>query len=267
MTTSKIRTSEIVARDDEIHIAGQVFGTPIVTKGLTWLPLVELGGWLIMAWYAGQRRPERSWPTRLGVGALTMPVLLGSEWCHNLAHAAAAQAVGKPMDALRVTWGMPLVVYYDIEDRQVTPRQHILRALGGPLFNAGLLAFCLALQRASKPDGLAREVADVAVGMNAFLCSVSLLPIPGIDGGPILKWSLVEAGKTPAQADETLRKVNGPLGILLGILSGLFIKRRKHLLGGFLGLLAATSLSIAGGLLRESKESPWLRNKNQSKNS
>ena len=48
-----------------------------------------------------------------------MPIVLGSEWCHNLAHAAAARAIGKPVDAIRITWGMPLLVYYDINDKNV----------------------------------------------------------------------------------------------------------------------------------------------------
>jgi len=74
-----------------------------------------------MAWVAKKRVPERSWLQSLGIGALTMLVVLGSEWCHNLAHAAAARMVGKPMDAIRITWGMPLVVYYDINDENVTP--------------------------------------------------------------------------------------------------------------------------------------------------
>ena len=62
-----------------------------------------------------------------------MTAILGSEWCHSLAHAAAARSIGKPMDALRIDWGMPLVVYYDVDNEKVAPREHIIRALGGPV--------------------------------------------------------------------------------------------------------------------------------------
>ncbi len=40
------------------------------------------------------------------------------------------------MDAMRIFWGTPLLVYFDIEDPSVTPKEHITRALGGPMFNA-----------------------------------------------------------------------------------------------------------------------------------
>ncbi|MFC1879629.1 hypothetical protein ACFLZW_06910 [Chloroflexota bacterium] len=244
---------------EDFKVVGQVFGVPLVTKGLTWLPLTEVGVWAFMTWYAGKNNPERTWSQRLGVGALTMPVILGSEWGHNLAHAAAAKLVAKPMDALRVTWGMPLVVYFDTEDKNVTPTQHIMRSVGGPIFNSSLLLFCLALRGAFKPDSLGREVANVAVGVNAFLSSVSLLPIPGIDGGSILKWSLVKSGQTHKEADKTVRKVNGLVGALLAVFSGALFKRRKHLLGGFIALMAAICMGVASGRLREEKSSPWMR--------
>jgi hypothetical protein len=104
----------IVSPEDEVTKVGQAFSTPLVVKGKTWLPLTQLAAWPVMAWVARKRVPKRTWLQSLGVGALTTPVMLGSEWGHNLAHAAAARVVGKPMDAIRITWGMPLVVYYMI---------------------------------------------------------------------------------------------------------------------------------------------------------
>jgi len=204
-----------------------------------------------MAWVAKKRVPERSWLQSLGIGALTMLVVLGSEWCHNLAHAAAARMVGKPMDAIRITWGMPLVVYYDINDENVTPRQHIMRALGGPVFNALALPIVLFFQHRTHPKSMARDIANAAVGTNSFLPAVGLLPIPGIDGGPILKWSLVENGQTPKEADMMVRKVDGVLGILLTLAGTLAFKKRRWLVGGLLIQLAALALSIALGIFKE----------------
>jgi Zn-dependent protease len=180
-----------------------------------------------------------------------MPIVLGSEWCHNLAHAAAARMVGKPMDAIRITWGMPLIVYYDINDEEVTPRQHITRALGGPVFNILVLPLALYFKSHTNPRSLIRDMANVAVGTNAFLPSVGLLPIPGIDGGPILKWSLVEKGQTLKEADNTVRKVDGVLGLLLTIAGALSFKKRRWLLGGLLIQLAGIALSVALGLFKE----------------
>jgi Zn-dependent protease len=232
-------------------VIGQVFGAPLVVKGRTWFPYTELGVWLLMAWLSGKGRPDRSIGERLGVGALTAAVLLGSEWGHNLAHAAAATRVGKPMDALKVTWGMPLVIYHDINDRTVSPRQHILRALGGPAFNAAVLPFALLLRRFSRPRSAARDAANVAVGMNLFLCSASLLPIPGIDGGPILKWTLVEKGFSVSKADETVKKVDRALGAGLGAAAGVALKKQRKFLGVILGLFAGLALAVGLGWIKE----------------
>lgn len=241
----------VVRPADEVTTVGRAFGTPLVVKGQTWLPLTELAVWLLMAWLAGWGRPDRAWGQRLGIGALTTFVLLGSEWCHNLAHAAAARLVGKPMDALRIVWGMPLVVYYDIGDETVTPREHVLRALGGPVCNALILPFALLFRRFTREGSALRDVANTAVGMNAFLSTVSLLPIPGIDGGPILKWSLVERGSTPDAADETVKGVNRVMSGGLGLAAGVALQRRRWFLGSILALFAALALALGIGLVEE----------------
>lgn len=231
---------------DEVTTLCKVFGTPLVVKGKTWLLLIELVVWGFMARVAGKRRPQRSWLARLGVGALTMPMIVGFEWGHNFAHAAAARLVRKPMDALRITWGTPLVVYYEIADESVTPRQHIVRALGGPVFNFGVLVVSLLLRRRTHPDSVTRDVADAASGMNLFLCTFSLLPLPGIDGGPILKWSLVERGHTPDEADKIVQKVDSVLGVALTTAGAIALKRHRRWWG--LGLLTFGLLSLALGL-------------------
>ena len=241
----------VVRPTDEVTTVGCVFGTPVVVKGRTWLPLTQVAVWLIMDWHAGRGHPDGSWGKRLGTGALTMAAILGSEWCHNLAHAAAARLVGKPMDALRIAWGMPLVIYYDINDESVTPRQHIARALGGPLFNALLLPLAL-LSRTLAPEGsMRRDVADAAVGMNAFLSTASLLPIPGIDGGPILKWALVERGSTPEEADETVYVVDRAVGGGLGVAAIVAFKKRRRFLASILALFSVLALAVGFGLVRE----------------
>ena len=241
----------VVRPQDEVATLANIFESRLVIKGKTWFPLVQLIAWPIMAWVAKKRRPERDWTKSLGIGALTMPVVLGSEWGHNIAHAAAANLVGKPVDAIRVVYGMPLLVYYDINDEDVTPRQHIARALGGPLFNLCLLPIAVLLRRISQPDSTARDIANAAVGANLFLPAFGLLPIPGIDGGPILKWSLVERGASPADADLTVRKVDGVLGAVFALTAVQAFKKRRPLLGAVLMQVAALAWGIALGLLRE----------------
>ena len=215
----------VLCPDDETISVGRVFATPLRVKGFTWFPLTQCIVWGIMSWIAGRTRPDRSLGERIRIATYTMPVVLGSEWGHNLAHAAAANRIGKPMDAIRITWGMPLCVYYDINDYSVTPRQHILRALGGPLFSFILLVISRTVRCITPRDSVFREVADVSYATNAFLSTVSLLPIPGIDGGPILKWSLGDSGRTVEEADQVIRKVDGALGFVLSFFSGAAINR------------------------------------------
>jgi Zn-dependent protease len=155
------------------------------------------------------------------------------------------------MDAIRITWGMPLCVYYDINDDSVTPPQHILRALGGPFFSITLLVISGAARRITPKDSVVREIADVSCATNAFLSTVSLLPIPGIDGGPILKWSLVERGRTAEEADQEIRKVDGGLGIALSFLSGAAISKGKRVIGLLSAMLALMSFGVAFGWIRE----------------
>ncbi|MEE8121141.1 MAG: hypothetical protein V3T55_06400 [Anaerolineales bacterium] len=246
-----MRKPPVLRPDDEAISVGRVFGTPLMIKGFTWFPLTQSIMWGIMSWIAGKTRPDRSLGERMRMATFTMPAVLGSEWGHNLAHAAAARWIGKPMDAIRISWGMPLCVYYDINDDSVTPRQHIFRALGGPLFSFTLLVISSAIRRFSPKDSLSREVADVSVVTNAFLSTVSLLPIPGIDGGPILKWSLVDRGRTVEEADRVIRKIDGGLGIALSFFSGAAISRGRRVIGLLSAMLAVMSFGVALGWIRE----------------
>jgi Zn-dependent protease len=80
---------------------------------------------------------------------------------------------------------------------------------------------------------------------------VSLLPIPGIDGGPILKWSLVEKGYEIAEADQVVQRINGPLSLTLGLFSGWAFLNKKNLAGVFSALLALISFGIFTGKIKE----------------
>jgi len=237
--------------EDRPAILGHVFGTPMVVKGWSGLPVVELVVWVILSWVARRNRPAWTLKEQVWAGAVTTTIMLGSEWCHNLAHTALAHRIGKPVDAIRIVWGMPLLIYYDINDQLVSPRQHILRALGGPVFN-GMMVLVAWLAKGFTHQGTpTRYAVDFALGTNSFLSTVSLFPIPGIDGGPILKWSLVERGHSPAQADELVKGVNRILGSGLGLAAGLALKKRRKWLGLVLAAFAATSLAIGFGYLKE----------------
>ncbi|MBI9050857.1 MAG: hypothetical protein JEZ00_15660 [Anaerolineaceae bacterium] len=240
-----------VKPDDEVTTVANIFSSRVVVKGKTWLPFSQIFTGLLMSYLALKRIPQRTLIQSLGIGAMAMPVVLGSEWGHNFAHATAAHCVGKPVDAIRIVWGMPILVYYDVNDQQVAPRQHIIRALGGPLFNMLLLPFALLAKRISKESSAMRDIANAATATNAFIVFGGLLPIPIIDGGAILKWSLVETGHSIPEADITVRKVNGMLGIGLVAATIETAKKKRWIWSVICAMFAVSALGVALGILKE----------------
>jgi hypothetical protein len=242
---------KVVSADDPVNQIGTIFDAPLVTKGWTWLPLTEIIVMGIMTREAGRLHPNRNWLTRLRTAILTTTVILGSEWCHNLAHAVGAKMVRHPVDAIRVTWGMPLLVYHDLEDPKVSPHQHIVRAIGGPIINSFFFLMAFLLRPLTKPGSILRDGVNAALWMNTFLVTIGMLPIPGIDGGAVLKWALVEKGQTTMQADQTVRKANVASAAGLGTGAALAIKNHKHFLGVVLTVFASISLAVGAGFFRE----------------
>ena len=233
------------------EVIGILGKTEVTRQGWTWLPISQLIVWGVLSRESRKRNPGKSW-FRAGVeGFCKMAVMLGSEWGHNLAHLTASNMIDKPMDQFRIQLGMPRCIYHQLNDPEVKPREHVVRALGGPVFNWMILPFTCLARRLTRPDSIAGATARTAFQTNLFLGLISLLPIPGIDGAPILKWSLVERGRTIPEADEVVRKANGPLALLLGLISSAAFLKKKPLLGFFSLMLGVTSLSVFTGLLKE----------------
>ncbi len=107
--------------------------------GYTWIPIAQLALWGIFTRSASRRKPDNTRPQWSREGFLKMAVVLGSEWCHNLAHLLASNWIGKPMDKMRIQAGMPRCTYQEINDPNVSPRQHITRSLSGPIISFLLL--------------------------------------------------------------------------------------------------------------------------------
>jgi Zn-dependent protease len=236
--------------DQPIKTIGNVFGTPFAIQGWNWLPLNQLLVWGLFTWRSMEKHTTWTWYQHTLLGVLKMIALLGAEWCHNLAHVAAAQAVGKPVDAMRLILGMPVLIYNEPEHPSITPRQHLLRSLAGPICNFTLLFISKLFQIYSPTGSPAREVADTAVGMNTFIASASLLPVPVFDGGPILKWSLIERGFTPEKAAVVSTQAQKIIGAGLLGSAALAFHKRRWLLAAILALLSLLSLLTGFGKLK-----------------
>src|SRR5512146_1889019 len=96
-------------------------GVLIVVQPIFWpLPFLVTG---VLAWIAGLRRPDRSWPERLGIGLLALPVALLADIGHAMAHTISARLAGAPMDEILLSAEMPRTLY---NNNDVPPQIHIL---------------------------------------------------------------------------------------------------------------------------------------------
>jgi len=237
--------------NEKFKVLVNVFDTPVQIKGVSWFPVTQGIVWAIFTRSARKRSPEISTGKAVREGLLKMLVMLGSEWCHNFAHVLAAYLVGKPMDAIRIQLGMPRCHYQELNPVDVTPEQHLIRAAGGPVVSAGLLGLFRQIRCILPRNSAVYRAAGTAVGTNLFLSSVSLLPIPGIDGGPILKWGLVKVGASVAEADRIVQNVNGPLAALLVFVYAILISWKRYLAGAFSAMLGLTSFLVFTGAIKE----------------
>ena len=175
--------------------------------------LVNLAGlWGLLAWLAGRGHPERPWSLRLLIGLLSTIAMMVADLGHAVAHTISARYAGAPMDEILISEGMPRTLYHD---NDVPPRVHRLRALGGPIYSAVGLAISCLLRGLAPRDSLVREVAGRSCLGHGFIFGGSLAPLPIVDGGTMLKWTLVERGRTPEQVDEIVAQVDLSLGAAL----------------------------------------------------
>jgi hypothetical protein len=218
-----------------------VWHTPVKVKPAILANM--LGLWGLLTWLAGRREPEHPVLIRLLVGGLSTLALLSADLGHALAHIVSARLARAPMDEILISEGMPRTLY---RDDDVPPKAHRLRALGGPVFNGvGLLA-SLALRRLAPHHSAWREVLGWSSLGHGLLLAGSLAPLPIVDGGTILKWTLVEQGRTPAQADRVVRRA----GLVTGAgaaAAGVALAARRRWLPA-LGLLAGAAVAIAAAM-------------------
>jgi hypothetical protein len=182
--------------------------------------LVNLvGGWVALSFLAGKRHPERPPLIRLGMGALSIALIMAADVGHALAHGFGARRAGAPMDAIEVSANMPRTVYYN---NDVPPQAHRGRAIGGPIYSALGLLTGLVAHGVTERSSAARELADWWSIGNGLIFFGSLTPTPSVDGGSLLKWHLVARGGDEQAAEREVRRAGlATGGVLIGAGIGL----------------------------------------------
>ncbi len=189
-------------------ISLKVFDTPIKinVKMLLLIPVL----WGCLTWLGFYWHPERSLLSGLLIGLSSAILLLTAEYGHPLAHIFSARFAGAPMKEILISTDMARTLY---PDDKVSPNVHRIRALGGPIFNLLGLLLSLAIFGVTAGNSIIRELAGWSALGHGLLLVMSLTPVSIVDGGTLLKWTLVAGGKTEGEADDILRRVDWSIGI------------------------------------------------------
>lgn len=225
-------------------ITVRVFDTPVKVS-VKVLPFIIII-WGGVSWFGLYWHSERGFWQGLLIGFLSVSLLLIADFGHALAHIFSARRAGAPMDEILISGDMPRTIY---QNNDVAPNVHRMRALGGPIFNIVGLLISITIFEISSSDSLLREfMAWSAVGHGLLI--LSLLPLPIVDRGTILKWTLVDRGKTERQADELVRRINWVLGTLIVIIGIGLILMRVWMIGLILLGVGGGVFVMAAGKIR-----------------
>lgn len=203
-----------------------IFGTPLRIRPVV---LVNLGMlWAVAAFLEHFWHPHWTLGLILAVGFGAVILLLLADFGHAAAHIFSARRSGGPMDELYISGGMPRTRYFN---NDVPPEVHIGRSLGGPIFNlAGTLVSLAVLLLATKGSVMA-DLAGWSLTGQALILAGSLLPLPVVDGGVLLKWWLVRGGRTEAEAERFVKRAGWVSGIVIALVVVGVIAFRRGWLG------------------------------------
>jgi Zn-dependent protease len=162
---------------------------------------------------------------------------------HTIGHIISSRRAGAPMDRFHLTAPLPRTVYYNNE---ISPQAHLGRAIGGPIASGLAFLLTLALWPFVSDRSVLGEFLRLLSFINGLLGAGSLLPLPFIDGGVLLKWSLVERGQPAEEADQVVRQANLLIGILAAAI-GLILVLKRQSKGAILSLVNA-GMFVATGL-------------------
>jgi hypothetical protein len=213
-------------------ISVRIFNTPVKIKFVVLLMLIVL--WAGITWLGLYWHPERSLWQGLLIGFVSMIFFALSDFGHPFGHIFSARYAGAPMDEILLSGGMPRTLYWN---NDVLPNVHRMRAMGGLIFN--LISFLLSITifQIASDHSIVREWMGWSAAGHGLIFVMSLIPLPMIDGGTILKWTLVARGRTEAEADDLVRRVDWILGFV-AVMAGIILAVVKMWVVGLISIVA-----------------------------
>lgn len=226
-------------------ISLEFFGTPIKAKPVVLVNLIVL--WGAATWFGFHQHPDRGLWTSLLIGFMAMILLIIADFGHAIAHIFSARYAKAPMDEILISAGMPRTLY---SDNEVSPAAHRMRAMGGPLFSALGLLLSVGVYGIASSGSMAWELAAWSIIGHGFILIGCILPLPIVDGGTILKWTMVQRGKTEAEADDVLRRASWLIGILAGAIGVGLLVAQMWIAGLVLVGAGGLAVGMAVGKIR-----------------
>jgi hypothetical protein len=225
----------------------RIFDTTIKVKVTFLIFIVPI--WVGITWLEIHWHPARGFWLGVLVGFISLILLLIAEIGHPIAHIFSARLAGAPMDEIQISAerGMPRTLYWNNE---VSPDAHRMRAIGGPIFNLLGLLLSLIIYTAVPANSITWELAAWSAVGHGLLLIMSLAPVPNVDGGALLKWTLVARGKAVTEADEIVRRVDWAMGIIAGIAGVVLLAIQIWIAGVILMVIGAVFIGIVAGKIR-----------------
>jgi hypothetical protein len=122
--------------------------------------------------------------------------------------------------------------------------------MGGPIFNVLGLLLSAVISAVASGNPLVRELAAWSAAGHGFILLAALLPLPMVDGGTLVKWTLVARGRTEKEADEMVRLLDWVIGIVGGLI-GVGLTAMQMWIGGVIVAgIGAVVIAIAAGKIR-----------------
>jgi len=156
---------------------GSFWGVRLSLTPLTWLgPLI----YFVLGLLLGATRTDVSLAGRVSDALLFALAVEITTVFHAFGHILSGKWVRSAMDELLIASTRDINLYYG-DQSAYPPRVHIVRSLGGPLFNLAL-AGLFNLMLVYIANGPARALVVQLVSTNTFFGVGGLLPIPSVDG-------------------------------------------------------------------------------------
>ena len=148
------------------------YSTP---KAWVSLPITILIGIIIALLFAPDEQLQSQIISGIGYGFIIMI----SSFCHGVGHILSSRLVDAPVTYIIETATVYVTHYDDKVDQ--SSRVHLIRALGGPVFNLLLGIIAITTYQIALPNHFLLFFGVVNLGIGIF----TLLPIPTLDGAVI----------------------------------------------------------------------------------